>query len=113
RQAGADFWYDRNRARPIDEGGHRYRRGVEQAVADAGAQPLARGDPAASSTSAGRCPAVEAALHDPGQHATADFCAVRVETERAARQLSPLSDQCTAQGFRPAGNADPADAAQG
>ncbi len=103
---------ERVRAARADEGGVRGRRGVEPSRSDRGAEPLAGADPGAPPAAAGRRPPPAAALHDPGQHAAAEFRAVRLETRRAAGGLSPLSDQCAAPGFRVAGHPDPADVAQ-
>ena len=52
--AGAGLGADRHGPRRADAGGVGGRRGVEQAGADAGAQPLAGGDPGASPAAGGR-----------------------------------------------------------
>src|SRR5579864_6245566 len=111
--AGAGFGVARHGAQYADEGSHRRRRGVESARAHPATQPLARGDARAPSPTAGRGQAIAVALHHPGQYAPAYLRAVRLETGRVGGFLPAVSGQRAAPRLRSAGNADPADAAQG
>ncbi len=89
------------------------RRDMEPARVDVGAEPLAgRGDrppPAAG----GQRQASAPALHDAAQGAPAVFRRVLLTAGRAARRVSPLSDERPPRSVRHAGHADPPDVAQG
>src|SRR5690348_2043042 len=86
---------------------------MEQARADAGAQPLARSYPGTPSPARGGRAAAPAALHHPGQYEAAELRALRVKAGRVAGIVPALPRQRAAQGFRSARHADPGDAAKG
>jgi GTPase len=62
---------------------------------------------------AGRRASAAPALYDPGQHASAELRALRLETRRTSRLVSALSRERAASGFPPTWYPDPDDAAQG
>ena len=88
-------------------------RALEPAGADARPQPLARRGARAPHPARGQGAAHQAPLHDAGLGAPADVRGVLLAAPGPAEGLSALPDQQPARDLRPAGRADPPQAAQG